>query len=713
MNPNRRRFHIRFKRSVYTPLLAVILGVSFASVFFILKGSMKSQNSIRNGDSKYKNIQNNDSEQYENIPDPADPPDDPDQTEQPLPTSNHNQNNQQKANHQNKDQFKKEDEKSNRTQNIEPQNASQKLKYKYSYLINDTPSGLNSCLDREKYNLELLRPFGLDPETHKSEDSYVLVLGSGGLVGSALKRILEKEHNYKTLHVLSRHHLDLRVNNSLDIFDPINITFCFFLAYEVGGAKFLQLPEHQNKILEFNLQITENVFNWLQKRQIRFSFASSSLKADNSNYGYVKRLGENRTFLMPHLGRVFRLWNAYGFEYPGPKSHAIPDFVFQGLAKKKISMLTSGKELRQFTHVRDISEALIAIMEYFDEAPLEIDISDGNWLTLADTARAAQKAAGKAFINLSRNQNTQIKDVKKNENVNSSNIVNGVELVIPEKAAKVQKRCEPNLTSSWHQNRWQQKMKLDEGVADIVEAMSNYINRSENGPAVTFIINCGDEINDTILENVKFIVDRIDQMNSVLSPMRVEIIAATKSYKSNSMPPCTILTNEGQYLRKAVKFAHSDPIVIMDYNVLPTMTHMYFFQREIPRDLIFYFSNKQKVTKMEEAKGETNATFAIFQKVVNCDTNYVRPNDLSFIVATKNTWLSVKVPPTDINIHDWLMRLKCGYISIRFESPVWSWGEGKEPNHLQTNACCQGMVSTKATKSGDTFIHYGMRPLIK
>lgn len=657
----KRHFHLRIKRSYYIPLFTILLIISFASIMFMFSFSRKpnitspDENPIQNDE---KNQINQKHERY---------------------TENYEQKNP------NKDQ--------NNNRNIQINKIDKRLttnnKYRYSHLLIDSISDTTQCYNRSKNHLDLLIPFGLDPTKHHPNDKYVLVLGSGGLIGSALEPIL-RQHGYKTLHVLSRHHLDLRINASLDIFKGIDIAFVFFLAYEVGGAKFLQRPELQDRILEYNIQITNNVFTWLKKNQIRYAFASSSLSADKSNYGYVKRMGENITLKMPHLGRVFRLWNAYGFEYPGPKSHAIPDFVFQCLIRKKVKMLTNGQELRQFTHVNDISEALIAIMENFDETPQEVDISDGNWLTLADTAKSAQKA------------------------------VDGCELEIPEKAAKVQKRHEANLTSKWHQTKWNQKLKLDEGVQNIVTKMSDFINRSVTGSAVTFIINCGDEINNSIINNLEFIISRIDEMNSVLSPMRVEIIAASKSINIdiiNDVPPCTILINKGHYLRKAVKFAHSNPIVIMDYNVLPTMEHMYFFQREIPRDLIFYFSEKQKVDKMNDAKGETIPSLATFQIVNDCNIKNISiPDDLSFIVASKETWLSVKVPPLNVRIHDWLMRLRCGYISIKFESPVWTWGNSvnnRDFKSVDEDFCCKGIMEIKQPKSGDTFIHYGKRKLIQ
>ena len=564
---------------------------------------------------------------------------------------------------------------------------SQPNQSKYSDLISIFNKE-KECPDREQYKLNLLIPFGLDPKQYRDNDSYVLVLGSGGLIGSALEKIL-RDHGYKTLHVLSRHHLDLRIPGSLNIFNNINISFVYFLAYEVGGAKFLQVPEYQEKILKYNIQITNNVFSWLFKRKIRFAFASSSLTADKSNYGYVKRLGENFTFSKPKLGRVFKLWNAYGFEFPGPKSHAIPDFIFQGLYYKKIKTLTTGEELRQFTHVIDISKALIAIMEHFDEAPLEIDISDGNWLKLCDIAKEVQKCIGDC------------------------------ELILSNKTAKVQKRCEANLTSSWHQTRWHQEIQLSEGINNIIQDMQKYIDNSLLKPSVTFIINCKEGISDQTLKNICSIVYKIDEMSANLVPMQIEIIAATKLIQCSERAefPCTILIGEDDYLMKAIEYSHSDVITIMDPNVIPTMTHLYFFQRIIPRDLIFYFSEKQMVNTINDTYGQLNSSLAKFQINTDCEVDeqnlHVKNiNDFSFVVATKETWLAVRIPSPNINLHDWIMRLKCGYISIQFESPVFCWKYENE-NEIVSDNSNQYKIMLNDHNNNEVLIIDGKRPLIK
>ena len=94
----------------------------------------------------------------------------------------------------------------------------------------------NRCSNNTNDYSELLKPYGFDPKSHRSDDKYVLVLGSNGLIGSVLTNRLKKR-KYKVLEVFSRHHRDLRLEHSLNIFDHVNISFVFFLDYR-------QKPRH-------------------------------------------------------------------------------------------------------------------------------------------------------------------------------------------------------------------------------------------------------------------------------------------------------------------------------------------------------------------------------------------------------------------------------------------------------------------------------------
>ena len=117
----------------------------------------------------------------------------------------------------------------------------------------------------------------------------VLVLGSGGLVGSALAAELRRR-GYNVLESRDRMHLDLRVQGSLSRFDDTPISFCFFLACEVGGSKFIASGSNERAITRNNEKIYDNVFPYLQRRKIRFLFSSSQLSGEGMLLGQSSRL---------------------------------------------------------------------------------------------------------------------------------------------------------------------------------------------------------------------------------------------------------------------------------------------------------------------------------------------------------------------------------------------------------------------------------------
>ena len=150
------------------------------------------------------------------------------------------------------------------------------------------------------------------------------------MIGRALIRYLHS-HGLSTLSVLDRRHVDLRVPNALDRFDQENISFAFFLACEVGGSKFLDNSDAniQQSIIESNLLIYQTVFPYFSRRKIPFLFTSSSLQAQPTAYGAIKRLGERWVDSSNGLGRSVRLWNVYGDEPIGVRSHVLTDWVSQ------------------------------------------------------------------------------------------------------------------------------------------------------------------------------------------------------------------------------------------------------------------------------------------------------------------------------------------------------------------------------------------------
>ena len=121
----------------------------------------------------------------------------------------------------------------------------------------------------------------------------VLNLGSSGQIGAYLTEYLrEKGH---TVHEFDKvndpHWQDLTINdNSLLMEKIIDSDFVFFLAFDVGGSRYLKKYQHTFKFINNNTRMMANVFNLLEKTNKRFVFASSQMSnMSYSPYGVMKR----------------------------------------------------------------------------------------------------------------------------------------------------------------------------------------------------------------------------------------------------------------------------------------------------------------------------------------------------------------------------------------------------------------------------------------
>ncbi len=209
-----------------------------------------------------------------------------------------------------------------------------------------------------------------------------LVLGGSGTIGSALCSHLSGLGEEVT-------NLDIKSGFDLrkDSLDPyLDYHFVWFLAWDVGGAKYLTDPNRQHSMMLNNALICERVFSFLEKSKIPFLFSSSQLAAPDSAYGVSKLFGEHWTKLLD--GTITRFWNVYGWEEPGEKSHVIPDLIIQGLTKKKISLLTTGEEERQFIFMDDCVKNLYRISH---ERSKLVHLTNGHWIRISEIAAAIGK----------------------------------------------------------------------------------------------------------------------------------------------------------------------------------------------------------------------------------------------------------------------------------------------------------------------------------
>lgn len=525
---------------------------------------------------------------------------------------------------------------------------------------NGNNSSITTCIDRSKYKLDLLQSFGINKSTHKENDEYVLILGSGGLIGSHLKeKLLSK--GYKVLHVQNRHHRDLRIPGSLSIFDDFNIKFVYFLAYEVGGAKYLQQDSIQDRILTSNIQMMDNVFEYLINRKLKFAFASSSLSADNSTYGVVKLRGERATMAHPELGRVFRLWNAYGFEPPGPRSHAVPDFALQCVRGGRLRALTDGREVRQFAHVADVAEALVLLMERFGRAPLSVDLSDGRWVSLGEVAAAVAAA------------------------------VPGCVVELAGRPARKQARHEPVLGTEFHRE-WRCRVSLAEGVGEIVARTREYIAWAESHIAATFIIRT-EEWNDEIRNDTIFVSERIEEIAKEFEPMKFSILLSVPENVNFDKNNISLKVVRGT-LDNAISVVDSNITVITNTHTLPSFDHFVLIQHGGVNPMFLYHANVNTYGSREEAiKNTPKPDLAYFELCNECKnySNTTVARSLSYVMATTDTLRAVGAPPSNISIHDWMMQLPSGYHSVQYEENVVGWGKEKviEPNG---KSCCNAKI---------------------
>ena len=220
----------------------------------------------------------------------------------------------------------------------------------------------------------------------------ILILGSEGQIGSHLFNHLKNKKRYNLIKydLVLGDKFDLRNSNSSFLEKNIKKSdFVFFLAFDVGGSRYLKKYQNTYDFLINNIFIFFNVFKLLKKHNKKFVFASSQMSnMDFSPYGTLKRLGENFTGSLNCL--YVKFWNVYGIEKDLKKAHVITDFVLMALKRKKIKMLTNGKEKREFLYADDCSQGLLEIMNkfnYFVKKGTELHLTTSKKTTIIDIAK--------------------------------------------------------------------------------------------------------------------------------------------------------------------------------------------------------------------------------------------------------------------------------------------------------------------------------------
>ena len=277
----------------------------------------------------------------------------------------------------------------------------------------------------------------------------ILILGSEGQVGLHLKSYLKsKNYNVMGFDIVEKNNQDLRkFNNKLLISKIKKSDFIYFLAFDVGGSRYLKKYQNTFEFLSNNIRIMENTFTLVKKFKKPFLFASSQMSnMTYSNYGILKNLGEKYSQILD--GLVVKFWNVYGIEHDLNKSHVITDFILKGIKKKKINMLTDGQEVRDFLYAEDCCIGLEKIMLKYKEIKRlkkSIDLTSTKYVKIIYVANIIKKLLLK--------KNIKIK-------------------IIPSKLKDSVQLNKKNKADRYLFKFWKPKFSLEEGITKIID---NYI----------------------------------------------------------------------------------------------------------------------------------------------------------------------------------------------------------------------------------------------
>ena len=217
----------------------------------------------------------------------------------------------------------------------------------------------------------------------------ITVLGSSGQIGAYLSEYLSRKgHIVREFDIVNGIHQDMtHIPNTYLRNAIMESDFVFFLAFDVGGSRYLKKYQHTFDFVNNNTRLMANAFGLLEQYDKPFIFASSQMSnMSYSPYGTLKRLGELYTESLG--GLVVKFWNVYGIEKDHKKAHVITDFIRKGFEDGDFEMLTDGEESRQFLYAEDCCEGLEAVMKNYDEfyANDPLHITNFDYTTIREVA---------------------------------------------------------------------------------------------------------------------------------------------------------------------------------------------------------------------------------------------------------------------------------------------------------------------------------------
>ena len=279
----------------------------------------------------------------------------------------------------------------------------------------------------------------------------VTILGSGGQIGAYLTEYLrKKDYEVFEFDITNGEHQDMtHIPNTYLRNAIMNSDFVFFLAFDVGGSRYLKKYQHTFKFINNNTRLMANVFGYLKDYNKPFVFASSQMSnMSYSPYGSMKRVGELYTKSLK--GVIVKFWNVFGIEKDHDKAHVITDFIAKGFETGVIDMMTDGTEEREFLYAEDCCEALETIMDCYYQFTCDDE------------------------LHITTGVSTSILEIAQNIQVLFKDIGKEIEVVPASSKDEVQKDAR-NIPDPYIKKWWQPKTNVIDGIAKVFEEMKkNY-----------------------------------------------------------------------------------------------------------------------------------------------------------------------------------------------------------------------------------------------
>ncbi len=249
----------------------------------------------------------------------------------------------------------------------------------------------------------------------------ILVLGSSGQVGAYLTDYLRnKGYDVREFDIVNGEWQDMTTIPNPELHRHImSADFIFFLAFDVGGSRYLKKYQHTFEFINNNTRLMANAFTLIEKYNKPFVFASSQMSnMSYSPYGVLKRVGELYTKALN--GLTVKFWNVYGIEHDEEKSHVITDFIRKGFESDVVEMLTDGTEERQFLYAEDCCEALETVMDKYNEFGREdpLHITSFKYSTVSEVASIITQLfidSGKVVTFVAADSKDDVQKDKRNE----------------------------------------------------------------------------------------------------------------------------------------------------------------------------------------------------------------------------------------------------------------------------------------------------------